>query len=82
MWVTMQEAVPVMRALQNHLPVFTHFTTLDGLYIPQYLPRPRKNLVLCAHGWYARTTATDTKNTQGGGAAQAECGRQRGRLKC
>ena len=33
----MQEAVPVTRALQNHLPDLTHFTTLAGLWMPQYL---------------------------------------------
>lgn len=39
-WVTMQEAVPVTRALQNHLPDLTHLTTLAGVWMPQYLPAP------------------------------------------
>ncbi len=33
----MHEAVPVTRPLQNHFPVFTHFTTQDALWMPQYL---------------------------------------------
>lgn len=33
----MQEAVPVTRPLQNHFPLFTHFTTHAALWIPQYL---------------------------------------------
>ena len=35
--VTMQEAVPVTRPLQNHLPLFTHLTTEAALWMPQYL---------------------------------------------
>ena len=30
-WVNMQEADPVTRPLQNHLPLFTHFTTQEAL---------------------------------------------------
>ena len=33
----MHEAVPIVRPLQNHLPVGTHFTTAAGFEIPQYL---------------------------------------------
>lgn len=33
----MQEAVPVTRPLQNHLPVVRHLTTQAGLWMPQYL---------------------------------------------
>ena len=33
--VTMQEAVPVTRPLQNHLPEVTHFTTDAGEWMPQ-----------------------------------------------
>ena len=33
----MQEAVPVTRPLQNHLPLLTHFTTEAALWMPQYL---------------------------------------------
>lgn len=36
-WVSMQEAVPVTRPLQNHLLLFTHLTTQDALWMPQYL---------------------------------------------
>lgn len=35
--VTMQEADPRMRPLQNHLPEVTHFTTDAGAWMPQYL---------------------------------------------
>ena len=35
--VTIQEAVPVTLALQNHLPVLTHLTTAEGVCMPQYL---------------------------------------------
>lgn len=38
-WVTMHEAVPVTRPLQNHFPLFTHFTTHAALWIPQYLEK-------------------------------------------
>ena len=34
----MQEAVPVTRPLQNHLPLLTHLTTEAALWMPQYLP--------------------------------------------
>ena len=33
----MQEADPVTRPLQNHLPLFTHFTTQEALWMLQYL---------------------------------------------
>jgi hypothetical protein len=33
----MHEAEPVMRPLQNHLPVERQRTTLSGLWMPQYL---------------------------------------------
>lgn len=35
--VMMQDAVPVVRPLQNHLPVVTHRTTVAGFAMPQYL---------------------------------------------
>jgi hypothetical protein len=31
----MQEAVPVTRPLQNHLPVVKHLTTQAALWMPQ-----------------------------------------------
>lgn len=33
--VMMQDAVPVTRPLQNHLPVVRHLTTQAGLWMPQ-----------------------------------------------
>lgn len=33
----MQEAEACMRALQNHLPLVRHRTTLAGAWMPQYL---------------------------------------------
>lgn len=36
----MQEAVPVTRPLQNHLPEVMHFTTEAGDCMPQYLHNP------------------------------------------
>jgi hypothetical protein len=33
----MQEPLLPMRPLQNHLPVYRHFTTHEGLCTPQYL---------------------------------------------
>ena len=46
-WVTIQEAVPIVRPLQNHLPVETHLTTVAGLAMPQYLPSTRRSSPLC-----------------------------------
>jgi hypothetical protein len=38
----MQEPLLPMRALQNHLPVYRHLTTHEGLCTPQYLQHNSK----------------------------------------
>ena len=54
----MHEAVPVMRPLQNHLPVVRHLTTQAGLWTPQYLQQQSE---ACKH------------NIRGGRNNQSQC---------